>query len=459
MRLWIAVGIQSGIAPGTLTMPLHFNPRGLAVAILLSGFLASPPQAAAQSGGPVADAAVDPAPFYPERRKSQFPEGFGYALFPYPYSLPGLGSGLSLVGGAMNVADTYTDAYGIVFGGDVKGAAAGVADIHLMPRRLILELGYGRINKASIQSYSQRGMGTGKNDYRLVEFGESEFYGGRLTATFLDRRAELYGAWWGSAARLKAVRDKDGGLIVEAGNAPRDRGHTVIAGVRGDFTDDYADPRRGVRFDISRTASPPNRTGADYFVMDYSATAYLPIGKRSTWAFNAFRSDAVVRSQGLTDPAALESDAGLPCSSLADPVQKGFCDEVIANMAAANRFGTATQLGGFSRLRGYPQGRFKGAHTVFLGTEFRWNLNEEHKPFDIFVMKDVRTLVQLAFFYETGVASDERGDLGDRHKYRDTVGTGLRVVTASCVVFRGDVGFTRDGPGVAMFIGYPWELQ
>lgn len=437
--------------------PARKSLAALRLIVTASVLLALSPPAAAQAaagGGPEAS-----APSYPERRKPQFPEGFGYALFPYPYSLPGLGSGLSLVGGVMNVADTYTDTYGIVFGGDVKGAAAGIADIHLLPRRLILELGYGRINKASIQSYSQRGMGTGKDDYRLVEFGESEFYGGRLTATFLDRRAELYGAWWGSAARLRAVRDKDGGLIVEASNAPRERGHTVIAGVRGDFTDDYADPRRGLRFDISRTASPPRGKAADYYVMDYSASAYLPIGKRSTWAFNLFRSDAVVRTQGLTDAAALEAETGLPCSSLVDPVQKGFCDEVIANAVAENRYGTATQLGGFSRLRGYPQGRFKGSHTAFFGTEFRWNLTEEATPFDIFVMKDVRTLVQIAFFYETGVTSDKRGDLDDRHRFRDTVGTGLRIVTASGVVFRGDVGFTRDGPGVAMFIGYPWELQ
>jgi len=26
------------------------------------------------------------------------------------------------------------------------------------------------------------------------------------------------------------------------------------------------------------------------------------------------------------------------------------------------------------------------------------------------------------------------------------------------VVFRGDVGMSREGPGLAVFIGYPWEL-
>src|SRR5947208_2849300 len=94
----------------------------------------------------------------PERRRDQFPKDFGYAAFPYPYRLPGIGSGLSFAAGAFNIADTYTDAYGIVFTGDVKGAAAGVSAVHLIPRTLILDFGYGTINKATLQSYAQRGM-------------------------------------------------------------------------------------------------------------------------------------------------------------------------------------------------------------------------------------------------------------------------------------------------------------
>jgi hypothetical protein len=102
---------------------------------------------------------------------------------------------------------------------------------------------------------------------------------------------------------------------------------------------------------------------------------------------------------------------------------------VIDNMIANNRYGTATSLGGFSRLRGYPQSRFRGAHTLFYGTEIRWNLTDERTPFDIFVMKDVRTSVQVSLFYETGSTADARSEVGDI--MRDSYGTGLRVVTAS----------------------------
>ena len=395
----------------------------------------------------------------PERRRDQFPKEPGYAIFPYPYRLPGIGSGLSLIAGALNIGDTYTDAYGIVFGGDVKGGAVGLGDVHLLPRRLILDVGYSSLSRAAFQSYSQRGMNTGKDDFSIAEVGDSEYFGGRLTATFFDRRFELYTAWFGSASTLKSIRDNQGNLIIEAQDPPRSRGHTAIFGTRFDLTDDYADPRRGFRLDVSRTQSPPQGSGPDYFVMDYSATAYVPMARWNTLAINLLRSDAFVRREGETDPAALQAQLGINCASLPDPAQQQTCNQVIDTTVAANTFGTATQLGGFSRLRSYPQGRFKGSHTLFLGAEYRWNLTDEATPFDIFVMKGVRTSVQLAFFYETGVSSDDRDDLYRRSQMRDSYGTGLRIVTASGVVFRADLAHGNEGFNAAIFIGYPWELQ
>jgi hypothetical protein len=93
---------------------------------------------------------------------------------------------------------------------------------------------------------------------------------------------------------------------------------------------------------------------------------------------------------------------------------------------------------------------------VFYGTEIRWNLTDETTPFDIFVMKDVRTAVQVSLFYDTGSTADVRSEVGDI--MRDSYGTGLRVVTASGVVFRADLAFGKEGVEPEIFIGYPWEI-
>lgn len=401
--------------------------------------------------------ATDFSAYIAARRKAQFETSPAYAVFPMPYSLPGIGKGVALVGGAMNISHTYTDAYGIVYDGDVRGGALGVADIHLIPRTLILDVGAGAVNKASIQSYRQRGMNSDKNDYLLIDVDNSEYYGGRLTGTFFDRRFEMYGAWYGGASKLKDIRDNNGNVIVEAQNAPRRSSHTLIFGTRVDLTDDYDDPRRGARLDVTRSASPLSGSGPDFYVMDYNLTGYIPFGTRNTWAFNYLRSDAVVNRMGETDPAVIQAQQGINCSDPAlTPQQQQSCIDSVNLTIANNTYGTATSLGGFSRLRAYSQGRFRGAHTQFYGTEFRWNLTDEATPFDLFFMKDIRTSWQVAVFYEMGSTADLAADVGKT--WRNSYGLGLRMVTASGVVFRADVANGHDGAAAAIFIGYPWEI-
>lgn len=420
------------------------------IAIMIPSVAAEEKEAAAEVDAPQPSYLAD-------RRKEQFTTSPGYAVFPYPYSLPGVGTGLGLVAGTMNIADTYTDAYGILLAGEVEGLAVGMADIHIIPRTLIFDVGYSDISKVQIMSYSGRGMDTDKNDFRLLDLSDAVYFGGRMTATFFDRRFELFGGWYKGTAQLDSIRDKDGDIIVDAQDADREWSQTTLIGTRLDLTDDYADPRRGFRLNISRFSTPPTDSGPDYYVMDYNMTAYLPVGKRSTWAFNVLRSDATVSRKGEIDPDKLQDQLGINC---ADPSltsqQQQYCIEVINNTIANNSYGTATSLGGFSYLRSYPQGRYSGAHTQLYGTEFRWNLTDEATPFDIFIMKDIRTAMQLAAFFELGSTADERRDLGDT--WRESYGIGFRMVTASGVVLRADFAYGHEGFTPQMFIGYPWEL-
>ena len=418
-------------------------------------FIVSVP--AASAGNDVTDPDSSFTSYLAERRKPQFETSFAYAVFPFPYSLPGIGKGLALAGGAMNIANTYTDAYGVVYTGDVQGMAVGVGDVHIVPRTLIFDAGFGAVSKASIQNYRARGMNSPKDDYLLLDVTDSEYYGGRLTATFYERRLEFYGAWYAGGSKLSSIRDKDGNVIVNAQDATRQTSHTTMIGTRFDLTDDYADPRRGARLDVTRSSSPPKDSGPDFSVRDYNLTGYLPIGKRSTWAFNYLRSDAIVSRQGETDPTVIQSQQGINCSDpTLTPQQQQYCTDAVNLMVANNTYGTATSLGGFSRLRSYSQGRYRGAHTRFYGTEFRWNITDENTPFDLFIMKDIRTSIQLAAFYERGTAADLPDDTG--RIWRSSYGIGFRMVTASGVVLRADIANGSDGFAPAIFFGYPWEI-
>ncbi len=393
----------------------------------------------------------------PDRRKPQFMNDQGYYVFPMPYSIPGVGAGLGIMGIGMNLGGTYTDAFGFVLGGGLKGEGGGITDIHIVPRTLLLDITGMNFGKSTITNFKQRGMETDKHDYSYLQFNNYYFAGGRLTATFADRLFEVYGGGYRIGSELDKVLDQNKNTILETQDSPKWRTKVYGLGVRGDLTDDYYDPRRGVRLDVSRWWSPPAKSSdPDFFRIEYNAAAYLPLGKRSTWVFNYFRSDAHVDRQGETDRLAIENEQGLNCS---DPTltqqEKRDCDSVVSNIIAGNTYGTATGLGGTSRMRSYPNERFSGAHTVFYGTEVRWTLTEEAHPFDIFIAKDVRTLLQVAVFYELGSAADLRDQLGDI--YRASYGAGFRMVTASGLVIRADVATGKEGIETTILFGYPWE--
>lgn len=397
------------------------------------------------------------ADLVPDRRKIQFSTDRGYYVFPMPFSIPGVGVGFGAMGIGMNLGGTYTDVFGFALAGDLSGWGGGVTDVHIVPRTVILDLTSFNFGKSTIASYQKRGMETGKHDFSYIQFEEYGFSGGRLTVSFADRKFEVYGGGYLIGAQPDAVLDQNGNTLQETSGAPTYRTKVYGAGVRTDLTDDYYDPRRGVRLDVSRWWSPPASNSApDFYRMEYSATAYFPLGKRSTWAFNYFRSDAKMTRQGETDPLKIEQERDLNCSDPAlTPQEAADCRAVVNNIIAENTYGTATGLGGTSRLRSYPEGRYLGAHTVFYGTEVRWTLTEEAHPFDIFIAKDIRTVLQVSVFYEMGSVADDRNDLRDI--FRSSYGAGFRMITASGVVFRADLATGREGIETTIIIGYPWE--
>ncbi len=395
--------------------------------------------------------------FPPERRKPQFTTDPGYYVFPMPYSIPGVGEGLGVLGIGMNLGGSHTDVFGFLLGGGITGEGFGVTDIHIVPEHLILDLTGINFAKASVTSFRGRGMNTDKHDFSYLQFTNYHFAGGRLTATFDERRYEIYGGAYKIGSELDKILDQNRNAILDVQEPVVWRTTVYGFGLRGDLTDDYNDPRRGVRLDVGRWWSPPaTDRDPDFYRIEYNATAYLPLGKRSTWVFNYFRSDAVVVRQGETNPSAVEQQQGLNCGDpTLTPQQRADCLSVVDNIVAGNTYGTASGLGGTSRLRSYPNDRFSGAHTEFYGTEVRWTLTEEAHPFDIFIAKDVRTALQVAAFYEMGSVADKRSDLGNL--YRSSYGAGFRMITASGIVLRADLASGREGIETTIIVGYPWE--
>lgn len=386
-----------------------------------------------------------------ERRKDQYAKVSGYFITPLPYALPGIGSGLGAVFMANNIGDSYTDILGTVITGDVQGAGLGVSDLYLIEKTFKVEFFYQYMDKASFQSYKGRGMDTKKEDYSLIYIDSMEFLGTKMTLSFFEKMLEFYVMTYSNSFALDSIRDKEGNVIVEAKDGEKESFNIYNLGTTIDYTDDKLDPRRGVRLDLGYDYSPAKSVeSADYYVSSYNLTGYIPMGQQSTWAFNYFVSDAHVMREGETDFDTIAKQISSTCD------QNQECIDYVNNTIASNRYGSSTSLGGRSRLRSYTQGRFSGAHTRYYGTEFRWNLTDESTEFDIFFMKDIRTNIQAAFFYEKGSVADKKEDLGKGERY--SYGAGIRMLTGSGWVYRLDVANGEDGSEATMILNYPWEL-
>ncbi|MGB0228444.1 MAG: hypothetical protein ACPGD7_10910, partial [bacterium] len=74
-----------------------------------------------------------------ERRRDQFTKQYGQLFAPLPYSLPGLGTGLLLVGSFANIADTNAD-FALIGGvGDAQFVFTFLDELFIAPDLLYLQ--------------------------------------------------------------------------------------------------------------------------------------------------------------------------------------------------------------------------------------------------------------------------------------------------------------------------------
>lgn len=391
-----------------------------------------------------------------ERRTPQFNDDFSYAILPLPYSIPGIGSGFGVAAGAVNIGGSYMDTYGIWINGDVEGRAIGFSDIHLISENLILDFGYSKISKAAFGLNNSRGMEGDEDpdDFKVAELTDSIYYGGQLTLSFSERRLEFSVQHYKAGSRVERIRDSEGNVIAEIDDPETEIVATTNASAILDLTDDRFDPRSGFRVKVSRDF--PRDVEEDqvkYYTVDTNVTAYIPLLRNSTWVFNYFQSDAVVVKEGETDREQVGNE--FSCTS-GDTVCETEKENTKDQIVAQNKYGSASSLGGNSRLRSFVSTRYRGAHTRFYGTEFRWNLTDENARFNIWFMEDLRTSVQLAFFHEVGSIADKTEDLFKESRH--STGIGVRTVMGSGLVYRLDYSTGEEGAQTVLFFGYPWDF-
>jgi len=391
-----------------------------------------------------------------ERRKDQFGRDFGYYLYPIVGEIPGLGTASGIGASVLNMADSDTDFTGYYVRGDFEATGAALLDYHLVPQRLILDVGYNDYLVAA--TAYDRGIDSDPDDV-IYPKAEGAYLLGQLTLSFDERRYELFARLLGGRERLHEVLDKDKQAFAGI-DTDWDSGKIFSLGGSLDLTDDRLDPRRGLRFEFSSRLPSNNEADfSEYFVNDYNLTSYFPMRRWDTLVLNLFHSRAHVTRKGLTDLSLLQQRHGLDCSQYPAGPDFDACQRAeakfLASALANNRFGTASALGGTQRLRSFDNGRFYAGQALFYGAEYRWNLTDEHTPFNIYVAKGVRTGIQLAAFWERGMVADHFGDLWKDG--RSSYGIGARLVLSG-VIIRFDLAHGEEGAESQLFITYPWSM-
>ena len=74
----------------------------------------------------------------PDRRKGQFPTEPGHLFVPLPYSIPGIGEGLFLLGNLANVFESTADVGATYVVGDVEGYFVQFDEVPLISETLLL---------------------------------------------------------------------------------------------------------------------------------------------------------------------------------------------------------------------------------------------------------------------------------------------------------------------------------
>lgn len=399
--------------------------------------------------------------YIPERRENQSRTSDGHLISPAAANVPGLGFFYGIIGGLFNVVNSESDLFVYRFWGEVSGAGLGLVDVPITDARFTLNLFHNVFDKAP-QEIHRRGIDSDVEDVLIQKSNYYDVTLAQMNYRVLDRRIQLNLGINRQRKSINGFFDRVGNSVAP-GSKTSSTSYNLSYGIILDLTDDRYDPRKGLQMEAFRYDKLKQKNNdPSYFNMDYNFLFFIPVLSYSTWVFNAYRSDAVLSRPGALDEETVRQDLDFQCDTLQDTRDKEVClnreKNLVEDKLAANRHGTSIPLGGTQRLQAYPTNRFQASHSQSFGTELRLNMTQEFSPFNIVLLRGIRTGVQFAFFYEYGIVADSTRILTEINSYKKSYGGGLRLLLASGFVIRCDVAKGSEGFQPILIFQYPWNV-
>lgn len=385
----------------------------------------------------------------PDRRPAKANKDFGWMLAPVPISIAGVGSALIGWGSLSNIYEEADVSFAKSITGDFDMTIIYAQDIPIFSKEYTLSTGYYS-NKVAFNSY-KRGIDSEPDDYNVISTDQSGVFN-KLTLRFWEGRVETFYQIVQTKSQTLAIYDEDLDKI------PNSEGDEISNdqynyGVIFDITDQRFDPRLGLRLgfrwdfpDIS------DETQADYSRYDYNITGYWSLFENDTLLFNYFKSQALVSRKGELDKDVIAA----PYYCTPDVNCGDEIDLAVDDQYRANKYGTASPLGGPNRLRSYPLNRFQAGNSLYYALEYRYNFSEDAIPVNWYLLGGTQTSLQMALFAEFGSVHDDESKLTETIK--SSYGFGFRALISG-LVYRFDVAYGDEGWVPSIFIDYPMDIN
>ena len=402
-----------------------------------------------------------------ERRKSFNDDIFEYYFLLAPIERPGTGSFLSLGAFINNIEVPWIDEGRFNFiggfgkgrgenefeGEDMDAYGVSIIDFPIFSNDFTFSPARLASTKFSYTVY-ERGINSDPNRKLTILLDKVASNLGEFSYYFYDRQIELYYTFFNAELDFYGYKDYNGNVVSLKGVEGFGKGSTKFTerwGMLIDDTDFRRDPRIGYSVKFDRWQWPSRLPKeSSWYQYDLETTGYIPIiDQKLIMVLTQYFSTSKVITSGKVEKYNC-TDQQL----LLYPKCQEIMDERYMNDLDESNKGRATSLGGYERLRGYPEGRFFDEHTNFRGIELRYYFNQINVDFDLFFSRGVLAEFQLAGFYEQGTVSPNLGGKFWKN-FKDSYGLGLRLITGSAVG-RLDFGFSEEGKAITAYYDYPY---